>query len=708
MQCPGDWENGFKEGRVMRFGDGERRLSDMRSGDWQGATFSLEISDFDRSIRERLASPELRYWSDPLVIKMTDRATRAAKGNPYVVFVGPIIDAKVTGPSGMGWDLTLGDVVSQGLLSDQAQAPWRRIGDGFLSKLTQVAEGLDLDTPEPIIYGRHKRLSTDGPSGEGLVYKPTYLGIIDGNTHVWMIAGHACADVPMVYVDEAPSSDFSPNTSIDFQSDTFGNQRRYTLLYAPVTDPTFLDPEAEAPAPEDVTDPDACARDQKQLAVYVEGVEPNGDGSGAVITDRLRQYKHFTINFIANQGQDSYQSGPWLDNPTWSIFDVDVPAVDEDTYDEARAISLIRFPGDGYTGAWIIGAKSGDRKTLLEWIAGWNRSCSVRFGFNHLGQMQIFMLHPTQAVKDAAPLIDDVNVILKDSFSPQVLWDRRANRIPFLYDYNHTTGQWMGVGNEPDWTSINGYGKTYTGETREYPAAPGITNASHLATIELWQTRFPSWRVTAQSALLPLGMMDLGQYVRYRHFASIGSSASQIRLGYIERHQVQAGKRRVEVDLLDVEDLIGFDTPGEGPAGELNDRCSTAWEFVYVEPAEGQSYWQRFTESTGAHTQDVSITALVSPNSDKKPAWFKFTAPSDGNLSVITSTTAYDDYLYFLDGTCGDDDWSVLNENDNFVELAAGAAIDMTAGQTVYILIVGKTDDASGFLLAQASFAPAP
>jgi hypothetical protein len=178
MQCPSDWENGFKEARVMRFGDGERTLSHMRTGDWQGAQFSLTISDFDRSIRERLNSEQYRYWSDPWTIRITDRATRAAKETPYTVFVGPIIDARCTDRSGLAWDFTLGDVVSQGLLSDQAQAPWRRIGDGFLSQLTKVADELDRDTPEPIIYGVHSRQPGDPPVGAGLVYKPTYLGII--------------------------------------------------------------------------------------------------------------------------------------------------------------------------------------------------------------------------------------------------------------------------------------------------------------------------------------------------------------------------------------------------------------------------------------------------------------------------------------------------------------------------------------------------
>src|SRR6188472_3783847 len=87
MACPEDWENGFKEGRVMRFGDGERTLSAQGTGEWQGASFVLTVSDFDRSLRERLNSPTERYWTaDPWTVRLTDRQTRAQKGVPYTVF----------------------------------------------------------------------------------------------------------------------------------------------------------------------------------------------------------------------------------------------------------------------------------------------------------------------------------------------------------------------------------------------------------------------------------------------------------------------------------------------------------------------------------------------------------------------------------------------------------------------------------------------
>lgn len=719
MQCPGSWENGFKEARVMRFGDGERMLSHMRTGDWSGSTFSMTISDYDRSIRERLASESARYWQGALTVKMTDRATRAALGVPYVVFVGPIIEAQPTGPSAMAWEITLGDIVSQALLSDQAQAPWRRIGDGFLSQLSEVAEGLDPDTPEPIIYGTHTRVPGDPPSGSGLFYTPTYLGtmVIGDEYHVWLVAGHACADILDWFVVDPPGtyttvsgdegtdwwvphwpawlSLFPDANFADLRSDIFSNDRRYTLILGKVGN----------------ANPDDCADGTKTLAVSIEGIEPVGDGSGTVITDRIDQYKHFAINFVANQGAESYQSGVWLTNPTWSVFDTTVDIIDEDSFDAAQAISLIRFPVDGYTGAGIIGGHPGDRKSLREWIAGWNRSCSVRFGISHLGQVRIFMLHPTQAIKDAAPLFDETNSILKDSFQPQVLWSEHANRIPFLYDFNHATREWMGVDAYDEGISIVGYGRVILGETREYPFAPGITNATHLAIIEGRIARFPPIRYTLESALSPLGTMDLGDYVRYRHFASIGGSPAEIRLGWIERHQVQAGKRRVQADIIDVEELIGFDeevVPEMTSPG--NDTCATAIEVTL----DGENHFS-LTLDTSANATDSSVSGspnlfVSGPGIAYHAAWFTFTAPEDGNFSFVTTASNYDTQLAFLTGTCGSPStWTLEAYSDNFpAEVnTSGATLDMTTGQEIYILVFGYGPDDGGTLVVTVTFAPA-
>lgn len=711
MACPPDYYGGYKDGRIKEVGVAERLLSHIRTGEPTGATFQFTLSDKDRRFREQFASATDRYWFGDQEVFMTSRAVRAAKERAWTIWNGPVLE--VQPDPEMGWRFTLGERLYQKIISSGGgRSPWRRIGDGFLSQLDEVAEGLDLDSPEPRIYGIHKRLPDDPPSGQGLVFPPIYIGkmTVGGDQyHVWVLSGHACADVPDIQVDyvskigDEGTHWLVPHHSgwtaeyttpyVDLVSDTYGNLRRYSLILGKVGS----------------ADPDACAAGEKSLTVWVEGVESVGDGSGAVIVKRFLQYKHWVINDVENMGPDAYMSGPWLSNPTLDLWDGGVLAVDEDSFDACDAIAFERFPADdGYTGAAIIGANAGDVMGTDQRIAGWNRSCACSSGPTHQSRFKVTMLHPTTAIKDAAPLIDDANTIIKDSFNPSIVWSEQASLVPFNVDKNHVTGQFITAGSAVDPDAATNYNRTIEGEVRDYPAAPGITAAYHLAYNELLMVRHPPRMVEIETELESTGMLELGDYIRYRHYASIGTSKSQIRLGQIRGHQVQAGSRRVKLLVLDCEDYIDIFVPGVGEAPALNDRCATAREFVYTEPSEGNSWWQRFTQDTTPHTADAGITALVSPNSDAKPAWFKFTAPADGNLSVVTTTSAYDTVLYFLDGTCGADDWTILNSGDDEVGVNAAATVDLVSGQTVYILIIGKTAADVGFLLAQASFAPEP
>lgn len=595
-QAPGTYYGGFKEARIQTAGAGERRLSHPTTGEWTGSTFPMGVSDYDRFFREAMATPADRYFiNDPQQVWMTSRQNRAELGTAYTVFVGLMTLRPV---SKLSVDVELNDIVSQTILSDQAQCPWRKIGDGFLDQLLSISESLDRETPEPRIYGSHRRIPDVNPaSPNGFVVVPTYLGTMDvtGDAyHVWLIAGHACTDIPFLRVDDDATGDEGSDWLIphhtnhdaafgapycDFASATFGNMRRYTLLFGKVTD-MFAEPDA-------MTDPDACASGHKQLTVAVEGVEDIGDGTGELMLDRLQQYKHWLINDVAHRGADCYQSGDWLENPEWDLFDGPVPIVDEDSFDAASAIGVLRLPAvtgspadqAGYIGAAIIGAQAADRSSVRRWIAEWNRSCGVRFGITHLGQMRATMLHPTQAIKDAARLYTDVSEILRDSFGTDVQWPEQANRIPFKSDYEHATSVWKTTDTASADGSIAGYGRAIDGEVREYPFAPGITAAYHLARLESLVCAHPPRIVTFEDTIGPdalddsLGYRDLGDYLRFRHFDAVSNSFSEIRLGQIVRHQVNAGARTVQVDVLDCDDLIDFDgpplsTPEDGPPSD--------------------------------------------------------------------------------------------------------------------------------------------
>lgn len=734
MQCPGDWYGGFKEGRVKRFGDGERALSHISTGDWQGSTFTLEVSDFDRSLRQQLASVADRYWVGPLQIFMTTRANRALLGVPYTVFVGPIINAKPTGP--LAFELTLGDIISQGILSDQHQVPWRLIRDCGLIELALgspvsflLSENLDLDAPEPIIYGEHRRVpNVDPASPNGFEYTPTYLGIEirgSGDWHVWMVCGHAVADIPEVQTVDADAAHVSvlaaegtdwliPHMAghlaefgasyRDIRSHTFGVDRRYTLIYGAVG----------------ATAPDECADGTKTLTCFVDGVEPVGDGTGLVITDRLEQYKHFLVNFVANFGKSSYQSGVWLTNPTWDLFDGPVEIVEEASFTACQTIALERSPtpagsptpyAGGYIGAAIIGATSGDRSSVRQWIADWNRSCAVRFGINHFGQMRVVMLHPTQAVKDASPLYIDQYEMLQGSFDTDILWREQANRIPFRADYEHRTGRWMTADVVTAADSIQNYDREILGEIREYPFAPGYTMAWHLAYLESQMFKHPPRVISFEAPVGPdynnqsLGYLDLGDYIRYTHYAAVGS-AGEIRLAQIVWHQVQSGKRRVKALAIDCEDLIGYDAfdASLGTPIATSPVSAACDDAIVVTPEDPVPTRYRVDMDTTAHPTDGSVTLSEGPGIAYHAAWWSFTPLLDGDLNISAILSDYDTQLAVFTGTCGSLTEIAYNDNVLGLQTSSIGPLAVTAGVTYLILACGYGPDDGGLLKLDISF----
>ena len=576
LACPSDVENGYKKALIAKAGKSERMLSDPRTGEWSGGSFEYELIDEGSQFRRQLASFTDRYWK-PQTVKMTSRANRRVKGPWYVVHHGPVVDVQPTRPKNL--TVKLGDIISDLLITDQGELPFRRVKDGFLDQLLTIDEHLDRDSPEPQIYGSHRRIpDVDPASPNGFCLVPTYLGTMDlsGNPyHVWLVAGHACFDIPFWRVDDNPTADegsewLVPHHAgfltqfgapyVDFISSTYGVDRRYTLMFGKVTD-LFA-------AVDDLTDPDACALGHKQLTVAVEGVEEIGDGSGTLITDRIQQYKHWLINYVANKGLESYQAGLWLTNPTWDLFGTTVAIIDEESFDACSALAALRLPSSdyeipsGYIGAAIIGAGSGEVSSVRRWIAEWNRSCGLLQGITRHGQYKVVMLSPTQAIKDAAPLYTDINHILKDSFQEELRYPEQANLIPFRADKNYATGVWITNDTALWQPSIDQEGRTIPSEAIEYPFAPGITAANHLARLELLRSLSPPRRITIETPVTDkdahsLAYRELGDYIRYAAYPAIANFEREIRLAQIIKIQVQVGQRTVLVDAIDCEDLIG-------------------------------------------------------------------------------------------------------------------------------------------------------
>ncbi len=737
LACPSDVENGPKEALVATSGRSERMASDHRTGEWSGGSFQFELID-DGRFRRQQASFTDRYW-DTVTVKMTTRGNRAIKGPWYVVHHGPVVEAKPIRPK--GFRITLGDIVSRLLITDDgagADVPFRKIGDGFIDDsvgvMLTVDEHLDRDTPEPQVYGSHRRVpDIDPASPQGFCVLPIYLGTRDlsGNDyHVWMIAGHAVSDIPAWHVisPDGSTANFTSEGSDwivshhaghtaefgapyeDLRSATYGIDRRYTLFYGLVTDP-FADVE-------DLTDPDACALGHKQLLVAVDGVEDVGDGSGVLITDRIQQYKHWLINYVANAGLNGYQSGNWLTNPTWDLFGSTVDVIDEDSFDACSAIAALRLPSNdyeptaGYIGAAVIGQSAGDTKSVKSWIAEWNRSCGLQHCITRKGQYKVFMLSPTQAIKDAAPFYNDQNHIIRNSFEEDLRYPEQANVVPFQADFNPGTGVWVtrDTFTWPD--SIEKEQRSIPSEVLNYRFAPGITQSYHLARIEGLRSLWAPKVFTIETNLLDkhndsLAYREIGDYITYQSRFAIANSTGEIRLAQVQKLQVLTGERKVLAECLDCEDLIGaggalsYDRPPQ-EAGEPGTTTNppggtvtplenfTAFDAVVLNP-ETNSY--EVTVDTSFNPTDTNAPAFgTGPGIAYHASWFAITPTVDKEFSFSTLGSSYDTQIAVFTADPADPYGTMVEVayNDNLAPTNQSVVtLDLTADTTYYILVAG-------------------
>lgn len=729
IQDPPDYYGGFKEERAIEFGDTELVASDWRTGAISGgSTYRYTLSDWDRKFRRQLASQTDRYWIGNETQWLINAAARNRKDRAYCAFNGVMIDAQPVAP--LALQVTLGDLVSARIFSEKSGELqlFRKIGDGFLNQLKTVSETLDREQREPIIYGRHNRTPNTPASAEGFRVMPIYLGVetLSGEDwYVWLVCGHACAaildlstyvieDDKTVTVDSVIANEgvdwlvphyggwnaeFGAIAYRDRRSSTYGNDRRYTLIYGKVGN----------------ADPDACAAGDKILTVALEGIEPGGYGLQPAITDRLLQYKDFILNHVANQGINSYHAGARLTSPSWTLIDgTVVPVVDEASWDTCSAIAVERLPESGGSPViepGYIGAAYIADGTLPSIIADWNRSCSTQFAVSRYGEMFVFMCHPTQAIKDAAPLIDDQEAILVDSFEARIETDGQANAVPFQADYDFGTGGYSTVGVAQADTSIVNYDRQILAETRTYPMAPGITMAFHLARLESIRGQDPPRFISVDVPVGPdenddsFGYLRCGDYFRYKHFASISDTAGSIRLAQLVRCGVRVSKGRCWGEAIDVEDLIDYDAPSlssSGSPSEFNETCAQALDMGDLETPYD------IDVDTSEHHTDGSQTGFGGSDVAYHAAWFKMTGNIfDGVATFSCLGSDYDTQMAVFSGSCGA--LTPVDFNDNFGGLKTSALdVNIVGGTDYFIMVAGFGPDDGGLLSFHAVFTPNP
>lgn len=404
----------------------------------------------------------------------------------------------------------------------------------------------------PPTYETHSEDHGTGQVGVTYCGQELHGGV---NSHVFLICGHAVKSVDELYVDKValglattrgnwkvPGYDAEPK----FED---RHSHRYAIVYGAVG----------------FEQPDLCAADPTKLALAVKGIEATGDGTGALITSLLLQYKHAVINWILQ----SYETGAWLTAPVFPD-DVALSQIDETTFDAADAISIERIAG-GYVGAFIIGANQ-ERLTIRDQVALFNVNADVDSGFNRKTQFMVSMVSDAIAQVTAAESMTDQLDIFSGSFDIEDRVYELFNRYEAQYAKNYTAGSgdksWLG-----DLTGDNAIKDDLSIEKyEEIKNAPVVTLAMIRSTAiaqdvvmrKLLRTKNPPRMVKMRTGLRGVNF-ELGEILKVTHYEGIGSSGWSARPVRIMRHETEPDDYSVSLECLDMQGVFGSAADGGGP-----------------------------------------------------------------------------------------------------------------------------------------------
>lgn len=422
----------------------------------------------------------------------------------------------------------------------------------------------------------------------------------------FLIAGHACKEITEVYADNRPlgirkagywpatlttPASFGAPLWVDLvvpgtQSwdAMFGagtpsyediNGRRYTFLYVKVHD--IGGDRAAGFQPSGF--PDVVPG-----AVSVKGIEDIGDGTGALITDLLMQYRHCLQNWILGD----YQAGAWLPSPMHTD-DATVSIINDASFDAASVIAHLRVPG-GYRGDFIIGATAiganaakigGERISVRDLVARFNVCADVNSGWNRHTQFFVSMFNDQVGPGDGLPRLTDASDIYKDSLTIVDDLSKLWNVVPFRHtiDYfNREPTGWRsvpgGVVELTDDLSILEYASADmpAGVRRVAPVlelhllrgingpkdyagyAQGAATAADV--VRRWLIRHKDPPRTIGIKVAPVAMnFDIGDIVRVTHYGGVGPAGYQDQPCRIMRHDTDPNSLTITLELLDVKVL---------------------------------------------------------------------------------------------------------------------------------------------------------
>ena len=345
--------------------------------------------------------------------------------------------------------------------------------------------------------------------------------------HRWFVCGHACKYVGQVFVGGtttypnstriASGTDFIvPNQTgygvIESTPYRDWNGRRYTIVYGKGTDA------------------DELAAGTGTIRVNLQGIEDVGDGSGTLITDIYDQFKHWFTNFFL---QD-WQTGAWLDPPTWPTAEIAWSRIDTDSWDEARDAAATAY-GASLEGGGVIS----ELATKREWLARWLMSTSTRIGINAGGQWTLVRHDPEAVTADAT--YTELRHIQAGSLEIEPLHDEHWTSFP--YKYQPRSGTWKERTLDAD-EAAEAYADVRPGPDHDLYFVTVAGVAEFLMGLVRDRHQFLPWRVSFETINLCGTNSDLGDVIGVTHLAGLDVDGWTNVLVQLEAHTTMPGPGR--------------------------------------------------------------------------------------------------------------------------------------------------------------------
>jgi hypothetical protein len=613
---PVEYEDGYKEARLLLIEDLVLALSDRVTGRMQATKAVFTLSDIpdpitgDTVIRKWLGEHKTLRGAT-IDIKFLTDAQRRAGGQPRVAFRGRV--ERYSGPAGFQARFEC-----KGIVGSRLDQP---VVDDTIGRHFATAPPETASLPLPLAFGVLSDAGAASPRG---YITPVYLGDFpDTETGtVWSVfayAAHAC-DVSTIQPEF-----FTVNNSTGVATQVDPGQYGVTWAAAGRTGyatywgatPYYTDGLGHRWMIVSVRGPEAFALTTgvTTLRANVLGAEPVGDCSGTVITSIYEQLALLVDN-LKFLSETSALGGNWRSSPP--TFDDGTEKRDTASFTLAELNAFVTLAGDD--GARFVSEST----TYGDLIAEVLRSAHARAGVNAAGQFQLVVLNATQP---PAADVTEALEILRDSFSwtddDQLGFD---NALPYAYGLTHSAAgavpalATMEVPLE-DTASQTRYQERQEADRLELPWRTIAAQARAVAVLELAESAELPRQVVLASGI-HWTMLKLGDIITVTHREGPAGG------GWVQRGVVVLGQS-ISLGSLQVQ-LTCLDYPG----------IVTSSSVSASDSASASSSTSPSPSSSVSPSPSPGASASMSPSASVSPSVSRSQSPSSSNSPSVSRSVS--------------------------------------------------------------------